>query len=65
MKNKLTKRIEKLNALRSKIVAKYGSFDILVVDLDKEVAEARAMLAILKGKAKFDRDPQELRARHH
>jgi len=65
MKKKLAKRIEKLDSLRSKMKAKYGSSDMLVVELGKEVAEAQTMLAILKGKAKFDSDPQDLRMRHH
>jgi len=34
--------------MRSKMKAKYGASDTLVIDLDKEIAEARAMLLVFK-----------------
>jgi hypothetical protein len=65
MKKKLAKRIEKLDSLRSKLKAKYGASDTLVIDLDKEIAEARAILAVLKNKTKLDSGQQDSRPRHH
>jgi hypothetical protein len=65
MKKLLAKRIEKLESLRSKMKAKYGASDTLVIDLDKEIAEVRASIAILIGKTKFDGGQQDARAQHH
>ena len=65
MKKKLAKRVEKLESLRSKMKAKYGASDTLVIDLDKEIAEALAMLAILKGKTKTDIGEQDSSIRPH
>lgn len=65
MKKKLAKRIEKLESLRAKMMAKYGASDTLVVDLDKEISEARAMLAILKGKTSFDISQQDTHVQRH
>jgi hypothetical protein len=55
IKIKLAKRIEKLDSLRSKMKAKYGGSNTLVIDLDKEIVEARAILAVLKNKTSLDR----------
>jgi hypothetical protein len=45
--------------------AKYGASDTLVIDLDKEIAEARAILAVLKIKTSLDSGQQDSRPRHH
>lgn len=64
MKKKLAKRVEKLESLRSKMKAKYGASDSLVVDLDYELAEVRASYAILKSKSKPDRSELDDLAKH-
>jgi len=65
MKKILAKRIEKLESLRSKMKAKYGASDTLVIDLDKEIAEFQEILAVLKNKTKNDSNQYVSRVRHH
>jgi uncharacterized protein YbaP (TraB family) len=65
MKKKLTKRMEKLESLRSKMKAKYGASDTLVIELDKEIAEAQAMIAILKSKSMLYVGQQDSGIRQH
>jgi uncharacterized protein YbaP (TraB family) len=57
--------MEKLESLRSKMKAKYGASDTLVIELDKEIAEAQAMIAILKSKSMLYVGQQDSGIRHH